>query len=155
MNPYARMVRRFGRTKVFAWLGPRFITPFDTVTHDHHLPHSNLGTQLPIAYLTTTGRHTGSEHTVPLLFVPGDGAAVVVAGTNWGRHREPGWVHNLRADPRAILERDDTTTTVVARPLSGREYDRYWELLTDLWPAYDVYRRRAGREVAAFALEPT
>jgi deazaflavin-dependent oxidoreductase (nitroreductase family) len=154
VNPYERLVRAVGKSRLFAWVGPRIITRLDEYSHDRHLPDSTLGTHLELVYLTTTGRVSGHKHAVPLLFVAGDNGATVVAGTNWGRGQDPDWVHNLRADPHAVLERHGESRAVMARPLEGSEFDRYWHRLNEIWPAYDAYRERSQREVVVFALEP-
>lgn len=52
--------------------------------------------------LTTTGRRTGRQRTVPLLYVHDDGK-LVVCNVSPGFERPNPWVLNLRANPRAFV----------------------------------------------------
>ena len=53
--------------------------------------------------LTTRGRKTGLERTVPLQFFP-DGDDRIVVAANSGLASPPGWYFNLTANPRARVE---------------------------------------------------
>jgi deazaflavin-dependent oxidoreductase (nitroreductase family) len=109
-------------------------------------------TGLPTVVLTTRGARSGLPRAVPLIAVPHrDDVAVI--GSHWGRPTHPAWVANLRATPRATLERGRRSVAVVARPLDGAEADEVWTRARALYPGYDGYRRRAGREIAVFRLE--
>ncbi|MGF1661447.1 MAG: nitroreductase family deazaflavin-dependent oxidoreductase [Kineosporiaceae bacterium] len=109
-------------------------------------------TGLPTVVLTTRGARSGLPRTVPLIAVPHRGDVAVI-GSHWGRPTHPAWVANLRATPRATLERGRRSVAVVARPLEGAEAEEVWTRARALYPGYDGYRRRAGREIAVFRLE--
>lgn len=117
------------------------------------MPDSTLGTNFPLVYVTTTGRRSGEPRTVPLLGIPADDGGTVVAGSNWGGSQDPGWVHNLRADAHAVLERSGESIDVIARPVVGRDYDRYWSQFVDVFPGYASYETRTVRRFALFVLE--
>ena len=153
MNPYRRLMRRLGRARLLAWLGPRVLTPFDQLSHGKRIPDTTLGLGLPLVYLTTKGRRTGLDRTVPLLGIPHDDGGTVVPGTNWGSPHHPAWVHNLRSEARATLELDGASIDVIATPIEGSEYEQYWQRFTAIWPGYDDYRRRAHRTIALYVLE--
>lgn len=91
---------------------------------------------------------------MPLLWVPGDGDSVVVIGSNWGRRRHPAWVLNLDAELAATVTVDGVERPVRARRASGAERERYWARAREVWPGYDGYSRRAGREIRVYVLEP-
>ena len=38
--------------------------------------------------------------------------------------------------------------------VTGEERERVWPLLLRVWPAYDTYAGRAGRDIRVFVLEP-
>jgi len=153
MNPYETFARQIGRTRLLAWLGPRLFTRFDLYARRTGMPDSTSGTNFPLVYLTTTRRRSGEPRTVPLLGIPADDGGTVVAGTNWGGPQDPGWVHNLRVDPHAVLERAGETIDVTARPVEGPDYDRYWSQFVDMFPGYASYRTRTDRPFALFVLE--
>lgn len=65
----------------------------------------------PYCWLTTTGRRTGRERTAELWFAAEGRTIYVLAG---GRERT-GWLHNLRAEPRARMRLGSVQHVVVAR----------------------------------------
>ncbi|HET7271436.1 MAG TPA: nitroreductase/quinone reductase family protein, partial [Rubrobacter sp.] len=56
-----------------------------------------------ILILTTRGRKSGLERTVPLQFFP-DGDDMIIVAANSGLPSPPGWYFNLTADPLARVE---------------------------------------------------
>jgi deazaflavin-dependent oxidoreductase (nitroreductase family) len=112
------------------------------------------GTGLPTLLLTTTGRKSGQERTVPLLYAEHDGALLVV-GSNWGQQNHPAWALNLLANPEAKATVRGKTGPVRARLIKGEERELVWNtILTKNWPGYQDYAERAGRHINIFALEP-
>ncbi len=63
--------------------------------------------------LTTTGRKSGKQRTVHLLYIR-DGSAYVVTASNGGRQRHPGWFFNVRSNPQVTLHIQDTQVSAVA-----------------------------------------
>lgn len=106
-----------------------------------------------MCYLTTHGRRSGERRTSPLLYLA-DGDRVVVAESNWGQRRRPSWALNLDASPDAELSIGGDERPVTARRATPAEEARYWPQLYEIWPGWEGYRRRAGREIALYALEP-
>ena len=53
---------------------------------------------LPIIMLTTTGARSGQPRTLPVLALP-EGDRLVLIASNFGLPSNPGWYHNLRAQP--------------------------------------------------------
>src|SRR5262245_62487452 len=58
---------------------------------------------MPMLLLTTRGRRSGRERTLPLLYVADEKGWVVVA-SNAGDDRHPAWWLNLRARPEARVQ---------------------------------------------------
>jgi deazaflavin-dependent oxidoreductase (nitroreductase family) len=77
----------------------------------------------------------------------------MVAATNFGGP-QPAWALNLQADPCATFERDGHTYRVRARPAAVEEAEAAWPIFEDAWPAFAAYRRRAGRDIEVFVLDP-
>ena len=153
MNPYARVVRRLGRTRAFSWLAARVLPPIDGRFSRRRWSLASLGTDFPLCYLTTTGRHSGEPRTVPLLHVA-DGDRIVVIASNWGRRRHPAWALNLDAEPEARVAVRGVERTYRARRATPDEWEHYWPSAVEVWPGYDDYRARAGREIRMFVLDP-
>ena len=103
--------------------------------------------------LTTTGRKTGQPRTVPL-YAWEDGDRLVIVGSRGGSAKNPAWVHNLRAEPRATLQRGQQSGGVRAREVEGDERARLWELVGAAFPMYRSYQRRTTRTIPLFILEP-
>lgn len=78
--------------------------------------------------LTTTGRRSGKERTVPLSYVS-DGEDLVIVASNGGSDRDPVWWLNLRADPRADVQVGAERFPVLAREASADECERLWPVL--------------------------
>lgn len=119
------------------------------VTRGRALGH--LG-PLGVLLLSTTGRTSGRQRTVPLLFTPaGDGFAVVAS--KGGAPRNPAWCDNLLAHPDATVEIRGERIAVRAREAEGDERDRLWRAMTDGYAGYDDYQQKTARRIPVFVLE--
>jgi deazaflavin-dependent oxidoreductase (nitroreductase family) len=103
--------------------------------------------------LTTSGRRSGAARTVTLYAFDTPGGALVITASLGGSARNPAWVHNLRADPRATVKVGGEERSVVAREAAGAERDRLWSLVTENFPLYATYQRRTKRLIPLFVLE--
>ena len=56
--------------------------------------------------LTTTGRKSGKQRSVHLIYIR-DGSAYVVTASNGGRQRPPGWLFNIRSTPEVTIQVQD------------------------------------------------
>ena len=153
MNPYAAVVRTLGRTRAFGWLGSRVLPALDRPFAGSARSPSSLGTGFPLCYLTVRGRRSGLSRTVPLLHVA-DGDRVVLIASNWGRPRHPDWALNLDAATEAEITVAGRARRMQVRRATGEERERYWSAAISLWPGYEGYRRRAGREIRVYVLDP-
>jgi F420H(2)-dependent quinone reductase len=108
---------------------------------------------LPIILLTTTGRSTGKQRTVPLCSYR-DGDDVVVIASYGGLDRPPAWWLNLEANPQAELQTGRARRTVTARNASPEERARLWAEVTARAPGYLDYQRRTNREIPVVILQP-
>lgn len=153
MNPYAAAVRTLGRTRGFAWLGSRVLPALDRPFARSARSPTSLGTGFPLCYLTVAGRRSGLPRTVPLLHVA-DGDRVALIASNWGRAGHPAWALNLDAAAAAEITVGGRTRPVRARRATADERERYWNEAVAFWPGYEGYRRRAGREIRVYVLDP-
>ncbi|RZQ63987.1 nitroreductase family deazaflavin-dependent oxidoreductase [Amycolatopsis suaedae] len=106
---------------------------------------------LPSLRLETTGRRSGLRRASNLLYCP-DGEDYVLVASNWGKPNDPGWAHNLRACPEATVLLRGRAVPVLAREVTGEEYDAWWPRLVRFWPGYAMERRLAGRRLPIFVL---
>jgi deazaflavin-dependent oxidoreductase (nitroreductase family) len=105
-----------------------------------------------ILLLTTTGRVSGEEHTTPLIHRTDDENWVVVASKG-GAPDHPDWYKNVEAKPDATIQVKRERIPVRARTARGDERARLWQLMTEVWPAYDKYQERTDREIPVVVLE--
>jgi deazaflavin-dependent oxidoreductase (nitroreductase family) len=105
--------------------------------------------------LTTTGRHSGTARTSPMMFHRAGDQLVVIA-SNMGATRHPDWYLNLVADPRVTVEIGDASYTAVATPLTGADHARVWGELVAAYPFFADHAVTAGeRTIPVVALSPT
>jgi deazaflavin-dependent oxidoreductase (nitroreductase family) len=108
---------------------------------------------MPVLLLTTRGRRSGAHRTTALTYHPAASGYVVI-GSFLGEPRHPGWVHNLRANPRAEVQVGRRHIPVVAREAEGSERERLWSEVVAREPSYRAYAERTGRRIPVVVLEP-
>ncbi|MFI2283634.1 nitroreductase family deazaflavin-dependent oxidoreductase [Nocardia beijingensis] len=104
--------------------------------------------------LHTTGAKSGEPRLSPLAYVIVDGRMLVI-GSYLGASKDPAWVHNLRAHPRARVEIGTDAYDVIARELSRDERDEYFERVTELAPVLADYQAKTERVIPLFELTPS
>ncbi|WP_336923709.1 nitroreductase/quinone reductase family protein [Aquipuribacter sp. SD81] len=105
----------------------------------------------PHLLLTTTGRRSGREHTVPLVYarVPaaGGGSVLVVAASAGGAERHPAWFLNLQADPRVGVQLRERRWQARARVADGAQEEAGWVALVGTWGGFARYRAATTRRI--------
>ena len=114
---------------------------------------SRLGKQ-SILVLHTIGRRSGKPHATTLSYYR-DGNSYLVVGSNWGKENDPGWFYNLVQQPRTTIQVRTHTIQVEARQAQGEEYQRLWQLVTQLNEQYVQYQKRMERQLPIIILTPT
>jgi F420H(2)-dependent quinone reductase len=107
----------------------------------------------PVLLLTSTGRRSGQRRTAPVVYLA-EGERVVVIGSNAGNVNEPGWSHNLRANPNAEIEIRGQRRQVRARVTDGEERAKLWRMMNEQYAGFDDYDERTSRDIAVFSLDP-
>lgn len=103
-----------------------------------------LGIQMLL--LTTKGRKTGRDRTLPLAYVEYKGDLVIVA-SNGGSPRAPAWWLNMQAAPTVRVQVDGERFEASWRTAPAEERMEYWRKLQAAIPAYRMYRVRTEREI--------
>ena len=125
-------------------------------TAAYRLSSGRIGRRLvdnDVLLLTTTGRHSGRSHTVPLLFLQ-DGARFIVFASWGGRDDHPEWYLNLVAHPNATVQVRGERHPVVARTAEPGERERWWQAAVAAYRGYAVYENRTDREIPVVFLDP-
>ena len=105
-----------------------------------------------VLILTTTGRRSGQQRHSPLIYQP-DGDRFVVVASNGGDPKPPDWFLNLEAEPAVEVQVKADRFAARARTATPDEKPRLWQLMTQIWPAYDSYQQRTEREIPVVVLE--
>jgi len=105
-----------------------------------------------ILLLTTTGRKTGEQRTVPLIYAQ-DGDRYVIIASKGGAPEHPGWYQNIEKTPEVGLQVKDQVFRARARVAKGEERERLWRLANTVWKYYDDYAKRTAREIPVVVLE--
>ena len=155
MGWYTNVIRSLGHRPWFAAAG-RTLVPVDRWLQRRTGGRVTIlgRSALPTLLLTTQGRKSGLPRTVPLIYAA-DGDSFIVTASNWGQEHHPAWSGNLLAASAAsVMLPGGNEIPVLAALAEGAERDRVWPLVTKVWPAYDTYVERSGRDLRVFVLTP-
>jgi F420H(2)-dependent quinone reductase len=107
-------------------------------------------TGMPIIIVTTRGNRTGALRKTPLMRVEHDGEYALV-GSQGGAPKDPVWVHNLRADPTAVMLQDGPEPwDADVREVTGEERDVWWKRAAAAYPPYEDYQAATDRSIPVF-----
>lgn len=102
--------------------------------------------------LHTTGAKSGQPRLSPLASLEVDGKILIV-GSYAGAPKDPAWVHNLRAHPRARIEIGTDAYDVVARELPADERAAAYPKIVELAPVFAEYQAKTSRAIPLFELQ--
>ena len=108
---------------------------------------------MPVVEVLTIGRRSNAERQILITFVNDDGCPAIV-GTNAGSDVDPGWAHNLRANPEVSARWDGRWHRVHAVELDGDAWERVWKAAVAANPGYADYAVGLTRPIPIFRLEP-
>jgi len=109
--------------------------------------------KVPVLLLTTTGRKTGKQRTLPLNYIR-DGSAYVVTASAGGADKHPGWFFNIRSNPQATIKVKDKQIKVTAEIAGPDKKPELWARLVEVAPNYAGYQKRTSREIPMVILHP-
>jgi deazaflavin-dependent oxidoreductase (nitroreductase family) len=151
-----RRMRLLAATRPMAWLFARVLHRLDGPVLRRSGGRRSLTsalTGLPIVELTAVGARSGEPRTLPIIGVP-DGDRLVLVASNYGQRRNPGWYHNLKANPRCSIVFRGQRYEMDAYEADGEERERLWELDVSVYPPRNQYAGRAGRRIPVLVLQP-
>ncbi len=141
--------RRFGALEANV---QRFVTNIHTFFY--RLTGGRIGGRMvgsPVLLLTTIGRKSGKERTLPLLYLADDDTVVLVA-SNGGTAKHPLWWLNLKAHPQAKVQIGPRILSMTATEAVGEERNRLWPRVVQMYPEYANYQKRTPREIPVVVL---
>jgi deazaflavin-dependent oxidoreductase (nitroreductase family) len=133
--------------RVMKWVG-------STHTALYKLTRGVIGARadgLDMLLLTTRGRRSGVLRTTPLPYFHHGDDLLLIASFGGGP-RDPAWLGNLRANPRARLQVRGRAGEVPARIAEGAEREALWGEITREHPRYQEYQSRTERQIPVVVL---
>jgi F420H(2)-dependent quinone reductase len=126
----------------------------------YRLSGGRLGGHIPgmpqarILLLDHAGAKTGVRRTSPVIFYE-EGDLIAVAASQAGQPTNPGWFHNLKANPDTTIQIGPLKRYVHARVATNEERNRLWPRFLAFYPDYDFFQRLAkDRKIPVVILEP-
>ena len=107
----------------------------------------------PVCLVTTVGRQSGKQRTVPLLYMR-DGDDVVIVASRGGMPEHPAWYLNLCDDPRVSMRIGEDEARYEARTATPDERARLWPRLVEVYDSYASYQQRTDREIPVVICTP-
>jgi deazaflavin-dependent oxidoreductase (nitroreductase family) len=107
----------------------------------------------PTLLLTTHGRKSGKLRRTALIYGQ-DGPNYLLVASNGGDPNHPSWYLNLSANPDVELQVGTEKFHARARTANSTEKPRLWKIMSRIFPKYDEYQAKAGREIPLVILEP-
>ena len=108
---------------------------------------------VPTLLLTTTGRKSGKQQILPLIYGEHEGAYVIVASRG-GAPSHPAWYLNLTAHPKVEVQVEARRLRARARTATAVERSALWNEMVGIYPPYADYQARTEREIPVVLLEP-
>lgn len=107
-----------------------------------------------VVLLTTKGRKTGIDRTVPIFgFI--EGKTIVVVASNGGKQNNPAWYSNLMENPEARVLVGKEVHWIRARTANPNERNYLWPHLVSYYGGYEIYKTQAkNRQIPVLLLEP-
>ena len=96
--------------------------------------------------LTTTGRKSGKQHTVHLIYIR-DGSAYVVTASRGGSQRHPDWFFNVRSNSQVTMHVQGIQRSAVAEIAGPDKRKELWARLLEIAPLYAGYQKHTSREI--------
>ena len=101
-----------------------------------------------------TGARSDIERVNPLMYQQLEMGFAIFASKG-GADENPGWFHNLKANPETSVELGTETVAVRARVASGEEHDRIWAKQIQDFSFFADYEKKTARSVIpVVVLEP-
>ncbi len=104
-------------------------------------------TGIPVVIVTMRGKSTGNIRKIALMRVEHEGEFALVASIG-GAPSNPGWYHNLVADPHNVTVQDGPSPfAVTVREVKGDERAEWWQRAVEVFPTYAEYERKTDRVI--------
>jgi deazaflavin-dependent oxidoreductase (nitroreductase family) len=123
----------------------------------------------PLLLLHHTGAKSGKDRITPIAYLGDDGRvglevatwadteppeSYVVIAANGGAPDNPGWYHNLKAQPNITIEVGTETIDVVARQATSEERERLFRAQAERFSQLTEAEQKTDRVIPVIVLTP-
>jgi deazaflavin-dependent oxidoreductase (nitroreductase family) len=154
------LIQKIASSRPGAWFLSRTLYHIDRIflkASNGRATLTSIGTGLPVVILTTTGAKSGLIRTSPLVGIRdiNNPNLIAIIASNFGQHHHPAWYFNLKANPRATCSIDGRARTYIAYEARDEEYQRFWQIASEIYIGYPLYKQRTGgRYIPIMILTP-
>lgn len=107
---------------------------------------------VPTLLLTTTGRKSGRQIVLPLIYGESADGPVIIASKG-GAPEHPAWYLNLQAEPDCQVQVAHDQFAATASVASGDQRQALWDAMAEIFPPYNDYQGRTEREIPVVVLK--
>jgi deazaflavin-dependent oxidoreductase (nitroreductase family) len=101
---------------------------------------------MPTLLLTTLGRRSGKRRRTALIYGR-DRKRYLIVASNGGAANHPSWYLNLVKNPDVELQVGAEKFAARARTATRKEKTGLWPRMSKIFPHYDKYQARTGRDI--------
>lgn len=109
---------------------------------------------MPLLLVHHVGARSGQLRVNPVAYNR-DGERYVIFASKAGAPTNPGWYHNLMANPQTQIEVGGEIVSVTASEATGDERDRLFEAQAERSPQFREYQERTQRMIPVIVLTPS
>jgi deazaflavin-dependent oxidoreductase (nitroreductase family) len=102
--------------------------------------------------LTTRGRKSGKLYRTALYYGQ-DRDRYLIVPSNGGSDEHPSWYLNLVENPEVEVQVGAEKFNARARTATPEEKPALWQIMAELFPRYNTYQAKVGREIPVVILE--
>jgi deazaflavin-dependent oxidoreductase (nitroreductase family) len=139
------------------WITDHLARYLATDGADGYLWDATLGGgtgMVPTLLLTTRGRKSGRELTMPLIFGR-HGTDYVVVASKGGAPEHPAWYLNLDADPNVGVQVKGEKFSARAHTANTAERATLWPKMVAIYGPYERYQTKTKRQIPVVILTRT
>ncbi len=107
----------------------------------------------PMLLLDHVGARTGVRRASPIAYTL-DGQNLILVASKGGYPKNPGWFHNLVANPDTTVQVGSGYRDVRAHVADPEERVRLWPMVLETYGGYADYQKHTEREIPLIVLEP-
>jgi deazaflavin-dependent oxidoreductase (nitroreductase family) len=108
---------------------------------------------MPLLLFTHKGAKSGQERVNPVAYLK-DGDRYAIIASKGGAPNNPGWYHNLVANPQSHVEVGDTEFDATVTEAKGEERDRLYAAMVAKTPVFGEYQQKTLRKIPVLIFTP-